>query len=186
MKNNFSSETIKNLRRRFYWLGGIHFVVGMLALAVPMVASLTLTVFVGAMLLLLGIMQGWNTYTGFRHGDRSWSLLFSAAAAIVAGLVFLFQPLTGVIALSILLAAYLFMDGITKISEYYRLKGLKNSYWLLLSGIMAIILAILIVSNFWSGLSIIGIIFGVNMIFSGVTLMVMAESCSSEDGYCDL
>lgn len=186
MWNGFTSEAIKNLQRRFYWLGGIHLIVGLIALALPMVASFTIAAFVGVMLLLLGIMQGWNVYIGFRDGDKAWLLLLSSLAATVTGCIFILRPLTGVITLSILLSFYLLMDGVVKIGEYYRLRRLKGSFWLLFSGILSIILAMLLWSNIWDGLSLLGILFGVHVIFSGATLIVMAWNCSAEESYYDI
>lgn len=181
-----TSENIQSLKRRFYWLGSIQLIAGMLALAVPVAVSFSIELLVGVILLLTGAAQGWSAVTNFGDGERegrTYQLLI-AALAIIVGLFFIFNPLTGVVTLSVFLAAFLLVDGGVKIAEYFRLREVNGSLWLVFSGVLGIILALLILSNIWSGIAIMGIMLGIDLVFSGITLILAAKSCSVEKGTC--
>lgn len=169
-------DIAQGMKRRFLWVGVVQLIVGVLSLAAPVVASFSIELFVGAMLFVVGVVWGWNAIKGSGEGEKTWSQVFMSVISIIAGLLFLFRPLTGVFTLSFLLAVYLIMDGVVKIGEYFRLKEFNGSFWLVFSGIVGIFLAIIILSNFWSGIAILGIMFGIDQIFSGVTLIMIARS----------
>ena len=80
--------------------------------------------------------------------------------------------------LSILLAAYFLIDGVTKIVEYFRVKSIGGSLWIMLSGILGIILAFMMWQNVFTGAAVIGIILGINLIFSGMSLIMLGRGCS--------
>lgn len=183
-----SSGNIESLQRRFYWLGAIQLIAGMLALALPIAASFSIEILVGAMLLLTGVAQGWNAATNFDAAERKGRSrqLFISALAMMVGLVFIFNPLTGVVTLSMFLAFFLLIHGGVKIVEYFSLREVNGSFLLMCSGVMGIILALLILSNIWSGIAILGIMFGIDMLFSGIALILAAKSCSAEKGTCGL
>ena len=101
-----------------------------------------------------------------------------AVISIAAGIVFLAHPLAGVMTLSILLAAYFLVDGITKIIEYFRVKAIGGSLWILLSGVLGVVLAFMMWKNFFTGAAVIGIMLGIDLIFSGMGLILLGRGCS--------
>lgn len=181
-----SSGNIESLKRRFYWLGSIQLIAGMLALVVPIAASFSVEILVGTILLITGVAHGWNAVTNFDAAERKsrWRQLLISVLAFIVGLIFIFNPLTGVVTLSMFLAFFLLIDGSVKIAEYFSLREMNGSFWLICSGVLGIILALLILSNIWSGIAILGIMFGIDMVFSGITLILAAKSCSVENGTC--
>lgn len=179
-------QELKKLRRRFYALGFVQLVVGVLALLKPLAASLAIETFVGALFLVVGFFQGWNAFVGFREGEKPWQQTFVAAITFIAGLTFLFHPFAGVITLSIFLAAYFMVDGVMKVMEFFRVRSLKGAFWVLLSGVLGIILAIMMWSNYLRGAAILGIVFGVNFTFAGIAFILLARSCSEKTGTCGL
>lgn len=173
-------EDMKNIKRRFYWLGALQIAVGLLALTMPLLASLAIETMVGAMFLVIGIFQGWNAFLGFRGGENPWQQTVTAVISLMAGLVFLFHPLAGIITLSIFMAAFFMIDGVMKVLEYVRVRQMKGSFWIFISGLLGIVLAVLMWSNHLRGATIMGLVFGLNFTFSGIAFFLLAWNCPKE------
>ena len=104
-----------------------------------------------------------------------WSLL-SAILAILAGIVLLAWPLTGILSLTLVLIVFFVIEGIASIM--YALEhrsGTGRWGWMLASGVIDLILAAIIVAGLpESAAWAIGIIVGVNMLLGGVSLIAIA------------
>mgnify|MGYP004659588033 CR=1 FL=1 len=175
---NFSKNDLAKSKKRFYWVGGIMLVIGFLSLAMPMLASFAIETMVGFFLLAAGFGNAFGAYSALRAGDSPWQQAFMSVISIAAGIIFLTHPLAGVITLGILMAAYFLIDGVTKIVEYFRVRGIGGSLWILLSGIFGVVLAFMMWQDFFTGAAVIGVILGVNLIFSGISLIMLGRGCS--------
>ncbi len=181
-----SRDDLVKSKKRFYWTGAIMLVIGFFSLSMPLLASFAVEALVGWLLLAVGIGEGWSAFRCFRDDDNPWQQLFMAVISFAAGLIFLLHPLAGVMTLSILLSAYFMVDGITKVIEYFRLRQIRGSVWILISGILGIVLAFMMWKNFFTGASIIGIILGIDLIFSGISLILLGRGCSEASKNCEL
>lgn len=175
---NFSADDLKKSKKRFYWIGGIMLAIGLVSLSMPMLASFAIETFIGCLLLSVAFCNAFGAFTGFKSGDKPWQQTFMAIISFAAGVIFLTHPLAGVFTLSILLAAYFMVDGVTKVMEYFRVREIGGSLWILVSGILGIVLAFMMWRNFFTGAAVIGIILGVDLIFSGVALLLLGKGCS--------
>ncbi|MEG1603338.1 MAG: DUF308 domain-containing protein [Cloacibacillus sp.] len=174
----FSTETLKKSKKRFYWVGGIMFVIGTLSLAMPLLASFAVETLCGFLLLAVAAGNAFGAWSAVRGGGSPWQQAFMAVISFAASVIFLTHPLAGIMTLSLMLSAYFVLDGIAKIAEYVRLRPINGSLWILVSGILSIVLAVMMWRNFFTGASMIGIILGINFIFSGVSLIVLGRGCS--------
>lgn len=179
-----SKEDLAKSRKRFYWTGGLMLLLGFLSLSMPLLASFAIETLVGAMLLGVAVCQGANAFKGFGEGDRPWQSVFMAVISFAASMIFFFNPLAGVMTLSVLLSVYFLVDGVTRVAEYFRLSGVKGSGWVLLSGALSIILAFMMWKNFFTGAAVIGVILGINLIFTGVSLILLGRGCSEAEKGC--
>lgn len=186
LTGKFSKESHAKNRNRFYLIGGLLLLLGLLSLSMPIFASIAVETVVGIMLMGAAFCQGWSAYKGFSDGFKPWQETFMAIVSFAAGFVFLLHPLAGVMTLSILLAAYFMVDGITKIIEYFRIKEIKGSIWILASGLLGILLSLMMWNNFFTGAAIIGIILGINLTFSGISLIFLGRGCSEAFRNCDI
>jgi uncharacterized membrane protein HdeD (DUF308 family) len=101
---------------------------------------------------------------------------------IVAGIVLLLWPLSGVLTLTVMLTAFLTVEGVVSIMYALAHRRENSSRWqmMLLSGIVDLILAGLILAGLpgtaaWA----IGLIVGVNLLFGGVALTAIAVQARS-------
>jgi uncharacterized membrane protein HdeD (DUF308 family) len=180
----FSKEGLKKSKRRFYLIGGLMLFLGFISLSMPLLASFAIETIVGILLIAVAFTQGWSAFKGFSDGSAPWMETIMAIAAMAAGFIFLVHPVAGVMTLSIILAAYFLADGVTKIIEYFRIREIDGSIWILVSGLLGVILSVMMWKNLFTGAAIIGIILGINLIFSGMSLILLGRGCSKASGDC--
>jgi uncharacterized membrane protein HdeD (DUF308 family) len=151
-------------------------ILGLLALMAPAVASIAATVFFGWILLLSGIVGLVATLRARQAPGFAWSLL-SALVGIVAGALLLAWPLQGTLSLTAVLIAFLLVEGV--VSIMYALEhrnALSHRWgWMLASGILDVALGALLFAGLpGTALWALGLIIGINMLFGGWALMLMA------------
>ena len=148
---------------------------GAAALILPLFAGLFVGTILGVVLLITGVVGLVAAFSGGPHMHQGWSVL-SAAVALVFGLLILFNPLAGVVGLTLVLGAYLLLDGVSLIGLALDQRKRGSSRWTLLlaSGVVDLILAVLIVMLSGIGSAVIvGIILGVDLIAAGVALLAV-------------
>src|SRR5215813_8230976 len=95
-----------------FLIEGIVFIaLGVLAILVPQIASLAVTVFLGWLFLFSGVMGLISTFWARQAPGFWWSLL-SAVLAIAVGVMLLWSPVAGVLSLTYLLIAFFVIEGI--------------------------------------------------------------------------
>ena len=86
-----------------------------------------------------------------------------------------FFPFTGIITLTILLAALFLAEGVLEVILAFRVRPHEGWGWLLLSGLVAIAVGALIAAELpGSAVWAIGLLAGVNLISTGVSFVVLA------------
>jgi uncharacterized membrane protein HdeD (DUF308 family) len=149
---------------------------GAIAIIVPGAAALAVTVLLGWLFLLSGVL-GLGTTIWMRQLPGFWWALLSAVLAIATGAALLWWPFGGVLSLTLGLAIFFLIEGVVSIMyalDHRREFGGRWG-WMLASGIVDIVLALLILAGFpgtatWA----IGLLVGINMLMGGVALVAMA------------
>ncbi len=163
----------------FLALGILLIVLGILALGVPIAVSVTMTVFLGIILLIGGIAQFVHALMAHKWSGFFMHLLGSAVY-IIFGVVLLTDPARGVRALTLLLAIYFLAAGFVKILMALVSWGQYGWGWLLFSGIVSLILGALIWSQ-WPDNSdwVIGLLVGIDLFLSGLSMVMIAIAARS-------
>src|SRR5215469_16065480 len=117
MNSTASAELTARLRKAMHdhWSlflveGIILTVLGLAAIIVPPLGGLFVTVFLGWLFLIAGIVGLIATLRARQAPGFGWSLL-SAIAAVIAGAVLLWNPLQGLVTLTLVLTAFFIVDG---------------------------------------------------------------------------
>lgn len=151
-------------------------ILGMVAIALPALASLAATVFLGWLLLLSGFVGLISTVRARRAPGFGWSLA-SAILGIAAGAVLLWLPLQGALSLTAVLIAFLFVEGLVSILyAFEHRKALTGRWaWMLASGLVDVALALILFAGLpGTALWALGLLVGINMLFGGWALIWMA------------
>lgn len=158
-----------------FFLEGIIFIIlGLLAIALPTLFTLSAELLFGALILFGGIVQFIKVWQD--RGTRSILVpSISALAYIVVGLLFLSRPIIGMMTLTILVMIFFLVSGIFKLALSFQLRQLKGWGWVAFSGICALLLAAVIYSG-WPGSAAwtIGILLGIDMLLFGMALLMIS------------
>ncbi len=151
-------------------------ILGILAILVPAMASIAATLLFGWILLISGVIGLISTYRARHAPGVAWSIA-SAIIGIAAGVLLLGRPFLGLLSLTAVLIAFLFLEGI--VSIFYALEHRKAPSgrwgWMCASGIIDIVLAAILFAGLpgtaaWA----LGVLLGVNLLFGGWAMIVMA------------
>jgi uncharacterized membrane protein HdeD (DUF308 family) len=158
--------------------GAVLILFGVAAIAFPLFASIAAAVLLGWILIASGIAGLIGAFTERPHLHFGWSLL-SSIVSIAAGLVAAFYPLAGVLALALVIAAWLALDGVGSmmIALNLRRAGSRSWGWPAVSAIIDWVLAVgIFMLAPVGGALIVGIIVGVDLVFGGVALMMIGAA----------
>ena len=166
--------------RDHWWLflieGIVLVLLGVLAIALPAIASLAVTILLGWLLLIGGIVGLITSWMSRGAPGFAWSLI-SALLATVVGFVLLWSPFRGEISLTLVLVVFFLVDGVASIMlalEHRReLSGMWG--WLVVTGVVDLILAAIILSGFpQTAAWVLGLLVGIDLLFGGASLLAIA------------
>jgi uncharacterized membrane protein HdeD (DUF308 family) len=147
---------------------------GILAIVLPPIAGLGVTILVGWLLIFSGVghlVYGWQTR---EKGGMIWEMLLGVLY-IGAGAYVLWNPILGLVSLTLGLAAYLVVEAILEFILAVRLRPAPGSGWLFVDGIVTLILA-MVIWRTWplSAAWVIGTLVGISMVFSGMARLMLS------------
>ena len=156
--------------------GVVLLVLGATAIALPPLATLALTIVIGWLFLVSGVVGLFTTYM-MRHAPGFWWSLLSAALGVVVGGLLLARPISGAFSLTLVLIVFFVMEGVASImfalDHKRELSGRWG--WMLVSGIVDLVLAAFVFIGLPSTAAwAIGLLVGINMVFGGSALIAMA------------
>lgn len=147
---------------------------GALAIVLPPIAGITVVLIVAWLLMFSGAVHlvfAWYTRT---TGGLIWELLLGVLYVFV-GAYTVAHPAAGLAALTLVLAAYLFIEGVLEFILSFQLRPMPGANWLLFDGIVTLILAILIWRSWPSSTEwVIGTLVGISMLFSGAARLSLS------------
>jgi uncharacterized membrane protein HdeD (DUF308 family) len=162
--------------RRTLWdvvLGAVFIIAGVIVLGDVVVASVLSVLFIGWTLLISGVIGVLVALVRIGRGGF-WIGLLGGALSLVAGLVFVRNPGTTLLALSLAAGALLITGGLVRIVLAVQERDQRVA--LAFSGVVGIVLGLMIL-NRWpdSALWLLGTVLGVQLVVDGLLLMVLGR-----------
>lgn len=167
----------EGIRRSWGWLlalGIAYVIMGLVIAGSPMAATIAVDILIGFVLIIGGVI---SIIGAFFTGDwrRFLLVLLSGILYLVVGVLLLKNPMAGVLTLTLLLAAFLLVEGFFKIIHAFQMKPAPNWVWLLVSGVASVILGVMIWGQFpQSGAFIIGLLVGIYFLINGITMVMFS------------
>jgi uncharacterized membrane protein HdeD (DUF308 family) len=166
-------------KRIWRWLLGtgiFTIVLGIAAILLPFIATLTIEALLAAIFIIAGVTHIFHTFECRQTKGLALRLHAGVLYGLV-GIILLAFPLQGVLTLTLLLAILFMIAGAFKIALALYLKPLPSWGWLLFSGSISAFLGIFI----WMGLPgtakwAIGLLVGIELLFSGWSMIMFAFS----------
>ena len=170
MKNQIISE-IQNFGRFTLIVGVILFFLGSVGIALPVVMSITASIFIGWLMLLAGLL--WVYYT-YRHSYKHLLDWIKPVLLVLVALLILVDPLAGVIAFTLLFSIYLLLDASGSFFMAYSMRPNYGWGWMAVNGIASLALATLLLLGWPKTTPILmGLFIGISLIFDGWVLIMI-------------
>ena len=175
---NVGSAMIEAIRRnaRVAVITGVVMVLcGVLAIGSPLAAGVSVTLVVGLLLAIGGVSQCVIAFSAGAFGEGLLVFLMGVITTF-AGLFLLTQPLAGLAAITLFLAAYFMVEGIIGLVAALKIRPADGWLWLLATGIVTLLLGVMIWRQFpVSGAWAVGLLFGIKLVMSGWWLILIGR-----------
>jgi uncharacterized membrane protein HdeD (DUF308 family) len=147
---------------------------GLFAICIPAISGLAITLIFGWLMIISGITHFVFAFKTHTTGGVIWELLVGAVY-VFTGVYLILHPVDALFALTLILACYLFFEGIVEIVQFFQIRPRHGAGWLLFDAIITLILAVMIwrswpVSSVW----VIGTLVGISMLFSGFSRLMLS------------
>jgi uncharacterized membrane protein HdeD (DUF308 family) len=156
------------------------FALGIVAIGATTFTTLFSVIFLGSLLLLGGIVIIIDTFSFWRHKWSGFFLhLIIGIFYCAIGIMLIQSPAIASISITLLLGIFYLAVGIFRIVNSLSLRTPKWG-WIFFNGLVSVLLGILILTS-WpaSGLFIIGLFIGIDLLFSGMSYIMMALTARS-------
>ncbi|MDH4470168.1 MAG: HdeD family acid-resistance protein [Verrucomicrobiae bacterium] len=162
------------------FLGILMMLLGFVALTNQFIATITVTTFIGVILMVGAAIYFIKIFSIHGWQNHIWYLVVALAYG-VAGFVFIARPFEAAIAFTFILGWAILIGGVFRIFMAFKLRHHQGAGWVLFSAIISIILGALIISQ-WpvTGLYILGLFLGIELIFAGAGWLGLGLSTSKQ------
>jgi uncharacterized membrane protein HdeD (DUF308 family) len=186
--NAHANDIRREFRRavREHWVlfliqGVVMVILGLFAIAVPVIATLAVDIYVGWLFLISGIVGIAILFKKQSISGFLWTLI-AAWLALIVGVLLIWRPAAGVLTLTLLLVGFFIAEGIVQILAAFKYRSVVASSWgwLLFSGIVDLVLAAIILMG-WPGTTAwtLGLLVGINLFMSGLALVMISLASRS-------
>lgn len=154
--------------------GVIFLISGILSIAYPFYSSLGFETLFGAFFLVGGIFQLFGAYEDTHGSGYVWNFCIGVFY-ILAGVYLLSHPLIGLLALTLILIALFYTQGVLMIIYGIQLRHKTPKWiWAVLNGLITVGLAFILtvgypLSSTWA----FGILVGVNLLMFGISILMV-------------
>jgi len=153
--------------------GVLTMLLGVFAMFTPMLTGFSILLLLGLIVMAAGIMR---MVWAFRAGSvgRGLLMLVLGLLTLVVGVLLLVNPLFAAVSVTILLTAYLVVDGVAEVYAGIQRRPDAGWGWLLVGGIVSMLLGVLI----WrqaplAGVWAIGLFLGIKLFFVGLMMLTV-------------
>lgn len=167
-------EEILKHKRSIILQGILFLILGVAALMIPVVFSLTFEWMVGWFFLIGGGIQLIRCIQS-NGAPGYWWLILSSLFSMLFGVLLVFQPFEGVAALTLVIAVYFLAEGLVKIFFAFQLRAFTHWWWILFNGLCSLAIALIVFTGWpFTAMWFIGTLLGVYLIINGLSFILMA------------
>ena len=177
--SDFQNAVRTAMRDNWKWFvfqGIVMLVLGCLAVAEPVIASVAVDIFIGWLFLFSGIL-GLVAMFAARDASAFFWMLLTSALSLAVGILLIWKPEEGTVSLTMVLTAFFIAEGAFQIAASFSYRDIMPGSWgwLLASGISDLVLAGLIIYSWPASASwTLGLIVGINLITTGLAMVMSA------------
>jgi uncharacterized membrane protein HdeD (DUF308 family) len=156
--------------------GVLLLICGILAIALPWASGIGVVIVVAWLIIFSAVWHLIYAFHTHSVGGFIWQLLLAIIYGI-AGVVLLWNPLAGLVTLTLILGIFLLIESILEFALYFNVRRTVRAGWILFDAIVTLVLAILIWSQ-WptSSVWVLGTLMGISLIFSGISRLMLSSA----------
>jgi uncharacterized membrane protein HdeD (DUF308 family) len=160
-------------------LGVVTVIAGVLAMGSPLASGLAVAFIVGIAMTIGGVARTISAFSAGSFGQGALAFV-GGILTLGAGLIVAARPGIGLATLTLLLGGSLVVDGISGVILAFRVRPEAGWGWMLFSAAMGVVLGFLLLRE-WplSGLWAIGTLVGINLLFSGLSIISVGAAARS-------
>jgi len=169
------STVVADKRRTLQVIGVLLALLGLLAISFPFVTGISLALLFGAVLIIGGVLHFAHAFSA---ADWSGSLgqVLVGIIYLGAGMLLMANPVLGLVSLTVLLVAFLAIEGLTLVLLSFTVRNEPNWEWNVFSGLLSLLFAALL----WAGLPStaawgLALVVGVNLLTTGLGLVFLGR-----------
>jgi uncharacterized membrane protein HdeD (DUF308 family) len=168
-------EQVRSARRWLIATGILSMITGVIALAVPAAASVAISIFIGWVLLVAGVVMMAHAFSRRSTGDTALAFI-NGLLTLLVGLYIVIFPLSGTVTLTFILAVWFFATGALEVYAAIRARSQPASWLFGFSGLLSLVLGVLIAAELPSSAGwAIGLLVGINLILFGARALILAS-----------
>lgn len=168
MKSSLNLEAYGSYKNTLLLWGILLVVLGCVAISATTMTTILSVLFLGAVIFISGLVITVDAFTFWRRSGSGfiWHLLMGILTLVV-GFMLIKSPLLGSISLTLFLGVFYLVLGCFRVGFSLVVQPPRWG-WNLFSGLVSVLLGVLILAS-WpvSGLFIIGLFIGIDLLFSG-------------------
>jgi len=167
---------VRSSSTQLFWVGLALVVLGIAAIAFPVLSTLAAALFVGWTFLISGVLFLVGAFSV--HGTGPFfAALLTSLLSIAAGLFLVFNPFAGAYGLTVFLAVLFLVQGVFEIVFGFEMRPHPGWVWMLLSGAASVVLALVIAAGLPTiSLIALGILLGINFLSTGLGYIFVSRS----------
>jgi len=170
------SANIKSSGCKMTLFGIISIVLGIGAITAPAITGLSVVRTVGLLVIVGGIIKMLWAFAAGSFG-RGVLALAMGGLTLLCGISMACHPLFTSALLTLIIAGFLFADGVAGMVGAFRLNPDSGRVWMLVGGIASILLGAMIWGQFpLSGAWAIGVLLGVKLLISGTEMLTVGSA----------
>ena len=153
---------------------------GALAVAVPITASLAAVAVIAALLIVTAFLQLIHAFQLKAWPRSAWYGLGAVLYAAV-GVVLILHPMTGAVALAVLIAVLLIAEGALRMVFGVLVRPLSGWSWLVVAGLLSIAAGVILLIGGWPTIALwlTGLLLGANLLVTGIMNAAFAITARS-------
>lgn len=152
----------------FFALGIILMIGGGASLLAPFMASLVVETVVGAIFAIGGIVMLVQMFITDKGWHARMAFLFLGLFNTLAGVMIMFNPLEGLLALTLVVIGAVFVNGLIRIAGGIMARPDAGSGWMIAAGVLSVLASTYLLTQFPEvSVVLLGIVAGVSLIGEG-------------------
>lgn len=156
------------------WIGVLLIVLGIAAIALPIVSTLFVETWIALILISAGAAKLVYAFQSRNSGGFIWKVLLSILY-VATGIMLFVYPSTGILTLTLLLGSFLLTEGVFELILAFQLRSQQSWTWVLFDGIITLLLGGMIWFQWpFDAPWLIGTLVGASVLFSGISRVMLA------------